>query len=101
MMLGEPHQLAGQLARGLPPQLLDGLGAVRRSMCGELADVRPLTLDPWTLLLGEELGVAAGSPPRNGDADTSVRAHPDNITPGSRMADEIHQRTTIVLRHGS
>ena len=101
MMFGEPQQLGGQLACGLPPQLLDGLGAVRRSMCGELADMRPLTLDPGTLLLGEQLGVAAGSPSRNGDTDTSVRAHPDDITPGSRMADEIHERITIVLRHGS
>ena len=101
MMFGEPQQLDGQLARGLPPQLRDGLGTVGRSLCGELADMRPLTLDPGTLLLGEELGVAAGSPPRNGDTDTSVRAHPDNISSGSRMADEIHERITIGLRHGS
>jgi hypothetical protein len=101
VMFGEPQQLDGQLARGLPPQLLDGLRTVGRSMCGELADMRPLTLDPGTLLLGEQLGVAAGSPSRNGDTDTSVRAHSDNITPGSRMADEIHERITIVLRHGS
>ena len=101
MMFGKLQQVDWQLARGLPSQILDGLGTVGRSMCSELADMRPLTLDPGTLLLGEELGVAAGSPPRNGDTNTSVRAHPDDITPGSRMADEIHQRTTIVLRHGS
>lgn len=101
MMFGEPQQVDGQLARGLPAQLLDGLGTVGRSMCGELADMRPLTLDPGTLQLREQLGVAAGSPSRNGDTDTSVGAHPDNITPGPRMADEIHERITIVLRHGS
>jgi len=101
VMFGQPQQLGGQLARGPTPQLLDGLGTVGRSLCGQLVDMRPLTLDPGTLLLGEQLGVAAGSPSRNGDTDTSVGAHPDDVTPGSRMADEIHERITIVLRHGS
>ena len=101
MMLGEAQQLRRQLAGGLTPQFLDCLGAVLRSVCGALADLRPLTLDPGTLLLGEQLGVAAGSPSRNGDTDASVRSHPDDISPGSRMADEIHETITIVLRHGS
>ena len=34
MVFGEPQQLGGQLARGLSPQLLDGLRTVGRSMCG-------------------------------------------------------------------
>lgn len=101
MMFGEAQQLRRQLADGLTPQFLDCLGTVDRSVGGSLTDPRALTLDPGTLLLGEQLGVAAGSPSRNGDTDTSVGAYPDDIAPGSRMADEIHETITIVLRHRS
>src|SRR5262245_37898024 len=82
MMFSEPQQPGGKLALGPPPQLVNGLGAMSRDPCGEVADMSSLTLDPRTLLLGEELGVAAGSPSRNGDSDTSVGPYPDNIAPG-------------------
>lgn len=93
--------MLGQLTRRLPPQCGERFRRVREAMRAVFADLRPLTLDPRPMLLSEQLGKAAGSPTRNGDADTSIGPYADDIAPGGRMADEIHERINIVLRHGS
>ena len=98
---GKAQQALRKLERGLPAQARDRLGRVTRSLCCTFAHALPLALDPGTLFLGEQLGLAAGSPSWNGDAHAAIGAHADDISPGRRMADEIHERTTIVLRHGS
>ena len=101
VMLSQAPQVRGELARGLSPQLRDGVGAIRWGLGGSFQGLRALTLDPRAVLLGKQLGVLAGSPSRKGDTDSSVGAHPDHIASGCGMADEIHERITIVLRHGS
>lgn len=101
VMPGQAQQVRGQLAGGLSPQLLDGLRAMSGGLYGPFQGLRALTLDPRAVLLGKQLGVAAGSPPRKSDADSSVGPDTDHIASGCRMADEIHERIAIVLRHGS
>ena len=83
------------------PQFLDGFRGVSKPVRGASEDLCPLTLDPGALFGGKALGVVAGSPSRNGYSDTSVGSYPDNIAAGRGMADEIHERINIVLRHGS
>lgn len=101
VVLGQMQQAHGELARGLSPQLFDGVRTIGGGLGGPLQSLRALALDPRALLLGKQLGVAAGSPSRKGDPDSSVRADADDITSGCGMADEIHERINIVLRHGS
>lgn len=90
-----------QLAHRAAPQFRDGLGRVREPPGGASENLGPLPLDPRALFGGKQLGVAAGSPSRNGDTDTSVLSYPDDIAPGPGMADEIHETINIVIRHGS
>jgi len=99
-MRGEALEMPGQFPRCLPPPLLDGLWRVGDTIRDRFAHVRPLSLNPWALLLGKELGVAAGAPLRNRHTDTSVGPDADYIASGSRVADEFHETITIVLRHG-
>jgi hypothetical protein len=101
MVLGQAEQLRGQVASGLPAQLSHSLWSV--GWTPRRAFLYPcfLTLNPGALLLGKQLGVAAGSPSRNGDADASVRTNPNEIPSCSRMTDEFHETIDIVLRHGS
>ena len=100
-MLGEAEQLRGQLAGGLPAQLLQGLWSVRDTARRACLYPRFLALNPGSLLLGKQLGVAAGAPPRKGNADASVRTNPNYIPSCPGMTDEFHETITIVLRHGS
>ncbi len=93
--------MGGQVARGLAPQLVYRLGRIAKAARGAFLDLGTLALNPVALLFGEQLGVAAGSPPRNGDTDTSVGADAYDVSPGPGMADEFHETITIVLRHGS
>ncbi len=92
----QTKQMRRQLAGSLPAQILDGLGRQSGTLCRVLLHFRPLALYPGTLLLGEKLGMTHGSPSRNGDADASVRPDANDISPGSRMPDEFHERITIV-----
>src|SRR5688500_18595034 len=101
MMRGEAPQSLGQLASGLPTECSDGFRRMAGAVRSAFADLRPLPLDPSLLLFGEQRCIPAGSPSRNGDTDTSVRPYPYDIAPSGRMADEIHERITIVLRHES
>ena len=101
VMLGQAEQVRGKFARGLAAQLFHSLGRVSETPRRAFLNLCPLALNPGALLLGKQLGVAAGSPPRNCDADTSVRPYANDISPGPRMADEFHETTVIVLRHGS
>ena len=101
VMCSQLHQARRQIARGLPSQIPDGLWGIREAARRASKDLRALPLDPGTLLGGEQLRVAAGSPSRNGNADTSIGSYPDYVASSRGMAHEIHERITIVLRHGS
>jgi hypothetical protein len=101
MLRGKVPQSLWQLAGGLPAEFTDGFWRIAGAVRSAFADLRPLPLDPRLLLFGEQRGIPAGSPSRDGDTDTSVRPYPYDISPSGRMADEIHERITIVLRHES
>ncbi len=101
VMVRQATQAIGKLLRCPSAELPDGFGRVGGPVLGTRSQLGPLAFNPVVVLFGKELGVAAGSPSRNGDTDTSVGAHADYIASGSGMADEIHERITIVLRHGS
>lgn len=101
MMRSEAPQSLWQLAGGLSAEFSDRFWRIAGAVRVAFADLCPLPLDPGLLLFGEQLGIPAGSPTRNGDTDTSVRPYPYDIASSGRMADEIHERITIVLRHGS
>jgi hypothetical protein len=101
VVFGQEQQAPWKLARRLPAQLPDRLGAVTLAVRGTFAHAGPLALDPGTLLFGEKLGLTAGSPSRNGDTNAAIGPHLDDISPGRRMADEIHETITIVRRHRS
>jgi hypothetical protein len=53
VMLGQPEQLRGQLARGLPAQLLHSLWSVGETLRGAVLYSCFLTLNPGPLLLGK------------------------------------------------
>ena len=95
-MSREPQQMFGQLADCLAPELPDGLRGMCRTLLRTFEHAGPLPLNPWALLLCEQLSVAAGSPSRNGDTDASIGTDSNDIAPGRGMADEIHERITIV-----
>ena len=101
MVLGQAQQLARELTDGPLPQLLDSLRAMGRRLRGPFQGLSALTLDPRAVLLGKQLRMAAGPPSRKCDADSSVRPDANHISSGFGMTDEIHERITIVLRHGS
>ena len=101
MMRGEAAQLLRQLAGRLPTEFSDCFRPVPDAVRATFAYLRPLPLNPGPLLFGEQLGMSAGSPSRNGDTNTSVGPYPYDVASSGRMADEIHERITIVLRHGS
>ena len=98
---GQEQQTPWKLASRLPAQFPDRLGAVTQAVHGTFEHAGPLTLDPGALLFGKKFGLTAGSPSRNGDTDAAIGPHPDDISSGRRMADEIHETITIVRRHGS
>ena len=100
-MCSELQKPRRQLEHRPSPQFLDGFWGVSKPVWGASEDLCPLTLDPGPLFGGKELGVAAGSPSRNGYSDTSVGSYPDNIAPRPRMADKIHETINIVPRHES
>ena len=101
MMRGEAPQPLWQLAGRLPAEFSDDFWRIAGAVRSVFGDLRPLPLDPSLLLFGEQLGIPAGSPTRNGDTDTSVSPYPYDVASSGRMADEIHERITIVLRHES
>src|SRR5688572_31466655 len=100
MMRGEASQSLWQLAGCLPAEFSDGFWRIGGAVGAAFTDLRPLALDPRLLLFGEQLGIPAGSPTRNGNTHTSVGPYPYDIASSRRMANEIHERITIVLRHG-
>ena len=101
VMCRQAQQLRRQLARGLPSQLRERFRRVGRGARAGVLNLRALPLNPGALLLGKQLGVAAGSPSRKGDADASVRPDTYHVSSCPGMADEFHETITIVLRHGS
>ena len=100
-MLGQAEQMHGQLASGPAAQLLHSIRSVSGVRGGTFLYSGPLALNPGALLLGKQLSMATGSPPWNGDANASVWANANDISPGPRMTDEFHETITIVLRHES
>ena len=100
VMRREPTQLLGQLACRLPPELQDRVRRMGDAVGAAFANLRSLALDPRALLFGEQLGISAGSPSRNGDTDASIGPYPYDIAPGRRVADEIHERINIQCSRG-
>ena len=86
-----PQQLLGQLEGRSAPQFLDSLRCVGEPAWSVRSQLCLLALNPGTLLLGEQLGVPARSPSRDGDADASVGADTDDVPSSPRMADEFHE----------
>ena len=72
MMLASRSSCAGSSRAACRRSSLRASGVYGRRCAGLSGDARPLALNPGPLLLGKELGVAAGSPSRNGDTDASV-----------------------------
>lgn len=100
VMRCKPQQMLRQLARRAAPQLVDCLGCVCEPRPGPRSQLRPLTFNPGTLLLGKQFRMAARSPSWDGDSNASVRTDTNDITPGSGMADEIHERINIQCSRG-
>lgn len=101
MVRGKPPQLIRQLEGRSAPQCSDRFRCVCEPARSGRVQLCLLTLNPGTLLLGEQLRVAARSPSRNGDTDASVGADTDDVTSSRRMADEFHETMHIVPRHES
>jgi len=100
-MLRKVPQTRRQLAHRTQAQLLHCFGRERVTPRGALLNLGALALNPRPLLLREQLGVAAGSPSRQGDADTAVGPDANHVPSSFRVADEFHETMTIVPRHSS
>jgi hypothetical protein len=97
MKLGETIQLKWQFAGGAFPELAQPVRGIGQALGLIPFGPGPLLVDPGPLLLGKQLGMAARTPPGQGNPHRAIGAHTDYVTPGPGMADEIHERFTIVV----